>query len=603
MENLTKEQFSELIEKYKDSFYMICAGNGALKSNDCALHIAISEESAKKFFDSIIDSLPNEMKEFSVIKMVNFNDVYSFGKFFDRPSFKYIYLIDFGFIPKDHFIKKNLENVEFICERLKGFKDNDLIYSVYKKDNNAFCPTEEFKQFFFSNTSEVTQFINQYNNEELGLYSSSFEIDLAINGYFNDLLDICFDGRYCSGWDVIEAIYRIYNTNTLNEDDIENLIKSTKLGILAATDRSNYIMMQRNNTIFFTSAEKAKKFSERNKNVQTHNFSFYTIEKLEAFENLIGDSKVIYIDGEKHCSPLSFLIGLGLRNKQKNWESMDEVKEKAISLWNKDKLYIILSMNNVNSNNNTSIPYIVSGNSQYLWIFEDFEAAKRFAYKVHGKTINNNYLVGIIDNSKAIWSLKTTLLIANALNIPEVEFNTNEYECIHFPIKDFFEFNNTELTNNFSTLVPAGSENANYQVHFNPFSFELNRDMFYKNDWKPIDEIQTKILNAYKKIYFPTGYSKKSYQLFYYIVEHFVRYSKATQTIKFYKAITLIDFIKNKTENDFFDMISSYQTMDNGIINEEWSKVVEDLKEITNNIDTESIKNLLRDLRDLLFDE
>lgn len=469
MNILTKDQFSELINRYKESFFVICAGNGVLKSNECAAYIAISQESAKKYFDSIVEQLPENMKEFSTPRMSNIENIYSFSGFFNQISFKYIYIVDLGIVEKGNFIKKNIENVEYVSERLKGFNDNDVIYSIYTKENIAFSPTEEFKQCFFSNTTEVKQFITQYNNENLGLYSSFFELDKVANGCINDLLNCYFDGKDCSGWDIVEAAYRIYNENCLNEEEVEKIVNDKKLAILVATDGSNYVMTQRNNAIFFTSNKQAENFLKRNKNNITHEFKLYTVENVETFEKLISNSRVIYIDGEKHSIPIDFLIGVGARKK---WESIEEVKQKAISLWNKDKLYIILSINNANLQKNTSIPYVVDANPFYLWIFENYEDAKKFIDKNNKTKLNNKYPIGIIDNSKILWSLKTTLSIANALNIPDVEFNPDEYECIYFKIKELFEFNGEELSNNFSILTTKNAEAQNVQIHFNPFSFD-----------------------------------------------------------------------------------------------------------------------------------
>lgn len=315
MNILTKDQFSELINRYKESFFVICAGNGVLKSNECAAYIAISQESAKKYFDSIAEQLPENMKEFSTLRMSSIENIYSFSGFFNQISFKYIYIVDLGIVKKDNFIKKNIENVEYVSGRLKGFNDNDVIYSIYTKENIAFSPTKEFKQCFFSNTTEVNQFITQYNNENLGLYSSFFELDKVANGCINDLLNCYFDGKDCSGWDIVEAACRIYNENCLNEEEVEKIVKDKKLAILLATDGSNCVMTQRNNAIFFTSNEQAEKFLKRNKNNITHEFKLYTVENVEIFEKLISNSRVIYIDGEKHSIPINFLIGVGVRKK------------------------------------------------------------------------------------------------------------------------------------------------------------------------------------------------------------------------------------------------------------------------------------------------
>ena len=221
METISIEKFIEVITKYKESLCIVCAGNGALKSEYYAIYLATSEESAKNFFDSIVNELPEHMRTFSTVKLTNFDDIYSFGSFFNQPSFKFICLVDYGVIEKDNFIKKNPENVEYIYERVKNLNDNDFIYSVYKKDNNAFHPTEEFKQHFFSNKIEVDQFIKQYNNEELGLFASPFEFDVMINGNINETLNCCFDGRDCSGWDMGQALYKHYRENELNEHNLK----------------------------------------------------------------------------------------------------------------------------------------------------------------------------------------------------------------------------------------------------------------------------------------------------------------------------------------------------------------------------------------------
>lgn len=170
-----------------------------------------------------------------------------------------------------------------------------------------------------------------------------------------------------------------------------------------------------------------------------------------------------------------FLFKMGLSKNQKKWTSMEDVKNKAISLWNKDKLYVILSLNSANLQNNTSVPYIVNVNPKCLWIFEDYDKAKKFIDKYNRK-LNGKYPIGIIDKDKIIYSLKTTLSIAYALHIPDVEFNPEEYDCIHFDIREFFAINGQQLINNFSALVPEknadGSENI--YLTFNPFSFDKN---------------------------------------------------------------------------------------------------------------------------------
>lgn len=62
MTYLSKEEFEKIIEENKDSIYVICAGNGILKNSDCAAWISTSEKSAKDFFDSIVNNLPENMK-------------------------------------------------------------------------------------------------------------------------------------------------------------------------------------------------------------------------------------------------------------------------------------------------------------------------------------------------------------------------------------------------------------------------------------------------------------------------------------------------------------------------------------------------------------
>lgn len=329
MEKLTKEQFNEIISKYKNSFYIICAGNGVLKNNECAGYIAISEETAKNYFDSIVNYLPENMRKFSTMKFSNVENIYSFCGLFNRSSFKYINLVDFGIVEKSNFIKKNMDNVEYIYKRLKGFKDNDLIYSIYTKEGKAFSPTAVFRQCFFSTNTEIKQFIEQYNNEELGLYGAWFEIDELANNGLNDLLDCCFDGRECSGWDIVEAVCRIYDENSLNAEEIQKIVSNKKLSILGAIDGSNYVMMQRYNAIFFTSNEKAERFLERSKSNITHEFRLLTVEKIEGFNKLISDSRVVYIDGEKHSTPINFLRGveLGFKNSERERNEVQEEKQ------------------------------------------------------------------------------------------------------------------------------------------------------------------------------------------------------------------------------------------------------------------------------------
>ena len=162
-----------------------------------------------------------------------------------------------------------------------------------------------------------------------------------------------------------------------------------------------------------------------------------------------------------------------------------------------------------------------------------------------------------------------------------------------------------KLSNNFSTLVPADNNVQNASLQFNAFSFDFEEnyeDYFYSRDWKPADKIEEMLLEEYKKVEFYEQYSKNSYKLFFYVLEHFIKYAKSSKNIKFYRAATVIDFIQKRNENDFTDMVNSYNVMDKSIIDENWHQTVTELKEIANKVNLTDIENLLKELRDLLFE-
>jgi hypothetical protein len=484
MENLTKEMFNEII-KQNETFYVICAGGGILRSNECAAYIATTEESAKKYFDSIIEDLPENMKQFSVVTKNGAKDLYDFCEFFNGDSYKYITLLDYGFIVREYFVRTNMENVKQFCEILKDFNENDLIYSVYTKDRRVFCTKEKIKQHFFSSLTKVNEFISQYNNEQLGLYTYGFELDLIANGYVHDMLPCDFDGIDCTGWDIVDAALRIVDANKLSDEETEKIFKTEKLYMLEVADGQdhettqtdnvikvkNNIITRMQNLILFTSVEQANKFLNRNRYAINYQVRLVLFENLDSCKNVIANSGAIYINGEKHTLQEDFLVAIGAVKKKRKWNSIEEVKEKAISIWNKSKLYIILALN-ANLPNNKSIPF-VNGQSNSLWIFEELDAAKAFVDMNNFPKIDGKYPIGVIDNSKILFSLNTTLSIANALNVAGVNFNLGEYEQIYFPIKDLYELAGKELTNNFSTIGSEGSEGQNPNVFFNPFSLDI----------------------------------------------------------------------------------------------------------------------------------
>lgn len=308
MENLTKEKINEFITKNKESFYIICANGGLLKNRDCAGFIANSEESARRFFNTIINELPEEMRKFSVMKISNIDDMYSFSGYFNNSSYKYINFIDFGIIEKEYFLKKSKENVEYIYDRIKNFYDNGRIYTIFSKNGNAFCPFEKFTQFFFTNPKDVVEFINRYNTEELGLYSLYFMIDNLMYGLVNDTLNSCFDGRYCSGWDIVEAASIVHNNSFINPKQIKELIGGKTLLILVEVDGSNRIIQQNYNPVFFTSQEKATRFmTDNNTTNKERRFGMVQIERKDVILDLVKNANLVYIDSEKHCTVQDFL--------------------------------------------------------------------------------------------------------------------------------------------------------------------------------------------------------------------------------------------------------------------------------------------------------
>lgn len=314
MEKVTKEQLNKLISEHKDTICIICVNKGVLMTNDCAAFIAINENDANVFFESIKGDLPGEIKEFSAMKFSALVDAYSLSGLFNRSSFKYINVINYGIFEKDELIEKNSENIDYIRNRITGFLDNTKIYSVFNKNNTAFSPLHDYRQYFFSTENEATIFMNQYNNEELNLYVSWIQIDSIVNGVLSDILKSAFDGRNCSGYDINQAVNDVFRSNTIDVNEINDIFNNGKFYILAAEDGSNYIMREFGNTLFFTSKEKVEEFKLRNKANMTHNFGLFSIPKGSESNYLkfIQNTKYISINAEKHCSVETFLTGIGL---------------------------------------------------------------------------------------------------------------------------------------------------------------------------------------------------------------------------------------------------------------------------------------------------
>lgn len=115
---------------------------------------------------------------------------------------------------------------------------------------------------------------------------------------------------------------------------------------------------------------------------------------------------------------------------------------------------------------------------------------------------------------------------------------------------------------------------------------QIDKDPDMKKDMLGnIDKLDNIVRNVLAKLYDANDYfklSKESNQLFIYIIEHFICYAFAKDEYKYLSLDSLIDFVLEKTEKDFTDMINSYKYMDNLYENASFSDSVQELKDNVN---------------------
>ena len=476
MNELTFEEANELIVKNKDSVFILCGGGNILISQNTALYIAFSEESAKKYFDSWVDNLPDNCKEFSAYKIEKITGLRDLAGYFSKPSYRYIVIIDYGYVSKEGFILKNEQNIEHIYNRMKGSRDNSLIGTILTKDFKLFSLTTPFKQIFLTRNQDVTEFIDKYNTEELGLNCKCLTVsDIVLGGRIDDLLNCSFDGVDCSGWDVIEGIIKVFNDNFVGSAYIKDIFENKNNGVIISKETGKDPVKLYGNLIVFTSKEIADIYMKKYIKDGETKYEYKEITDKTEYMKLANNSKFIFVNEQVHCRLRDFFMGLGLVKEQREWKTIEEVKEKVNEVWGRDKLYIILSLMPQNIKGNTSVPYIVDMNRKCLWIFEKLEEAKSFIDMADKGKINGKYPIGIIDSSKIPFNLNTTLSIAAALGIPDIEINPEQFDCLHISIQEFFEFGNKVLDTNFSVLQTDEEykNNPATGVFFNPFNLEI----------------------------------------------------------------------------------------------------------------------------------
>ena len=447
MNMLKREDLQQFVGK---TMYVLCINKGILRHQQCAYWIAETDEDAKEYFNSVKENLPANA-EFSTVEL-EIDDITAFSLLFNTGNFPGFEIVKHGRVPASELW---VHDTKMTIKVRDAFWKNGGIYLAIGEDGK---PVVEK----IGNSHIINSFYSTPELAEVHGKPQYIPTIIMRKGMFpKDVFCNTLDGEVVYGYDFYDGMMSALRHLHTDIDIINELLENKELIILAANDGSGTIAQYLGYPVFFLSKEGALQFLAHNKEAFTSELTTYSLEKpVEAISILTKDlqwedSYIMSDDGTMHLCYINDIIGHYTGNKSFGCD-MKFIKK----AFNAPYMYITTSK----KENRKGKPYgyAIDENTTFLQVFYDKEFAKQY--------LDNENVpaeIGLIDNSKPIFNMKTLSLLAYHMQITSIEFVEADGDIVCVPIRqildvmDIFDYS-------LSILVPT-NVNSEPTIDFNPY--------------------------------------------------------------------------------------------------------------------------------------
>ena len=381
---MTREELEKIVEE-NQSFYVLNANGNLLRAKECAFFGGLTEESALAYYETIKDSLGEDIN--IQVTELELDDISSFSLLYMGNSYPNFFIAEYGPLPTELLYTIRQDIIEETRDLFIGLPSGKLLYPMNKDGNGIeqVIGNKHIVQSFYTTEENLKKFEPA---EDYTIASISLVSILAQAKGFDPLL-FTINDKLISGYEYFEALWAYFKEIQMTGEEIKELIKSNKFYYWEVTDK-HIPSYQFNLPIIFTSRELA----EENAKLRKAPAKVLPINDMAKFIGIHQSASHLTIqtgkDEFKYCyiSDLDIVLSDGDISRCRR-----NICKYVRKITNTPNVYIT-TVEEDEEGAGRPRPMLIGDNKHILPLFTNLEEAEKFVIKN-----NIDSTIGLVDNT------------------------------------------------------------------------------------------------------------------------------------------------------------------------------------------------------------